>query len=991
MDTLRLHSVLYAFRDFLPDLPPKVLLRLLDPHFQHMPQPNPGQLPSAVHSPLANDPDRGRECDHDLHVLRAYYCIRAITEILLSKQPPEEWSVTLPIYNRYVAEKTQFSQDVAAMHNQPEQSEDVIAELEARHLRLMDLEAQLGMSDSEEVTLLQAAQTYVLTMRKTEFQVTTLEKVFCLLFLQSSDVMGVADAQSASESARPALLVDAAKLRSLLLWLKDTIERVQADILIQNRFNPNPKLMSKYARLGALKLHVEEGWYRLGVLSSMGLAPTMDMMVAPLETISAVFLKLDGSAEAKVGKRKAKHAARQSALAETEMGGGTAAALALPAAGANPLQTPTSLSGDKAVQQAMSTQLQVSTAEKWLDVCELVRERIRKQQDNILEVVVEFVTNHYKDPRTAIPKGASPLETSAAVMQGFFFAMDVAVTFCHAISTKTYESIMDFAINFLMATRPSHDTQESLDLYNFYLAYAKHCRANNRNRFKISSAFDVLSLQRRPTYDAENKEEYVSKASNDLLQWVQAFRVNAASKKAATGSKPDLTAGWLTSTTDKPEDRIAARSYTPYLSNYEEYCKTLGVDAISDNVRDEAQPIPDGAARASPWNSTAVLDYLVGEAAAAAAVERKDQEKYTQRMQQIAQGFQPEPTADERLERISQKMACLGRKLLPSLGALRYALRHAPGSQFTKIARLAREQSAFLPAYAKWIDWRLSVFEKAMLIAPKDEHGSAFLPDDIRDLLSLEDSAHDHIAFLRLLRSLLSQQHTLSVADKKTALSLADTMTITSPETQAEGDSLIQSLLVSIIDDQGHLDDGLRMQCIMRLKDPQWAAQMCLKYVDSWDECENALPVCLKCLSDLKPAHPLRSTIAFKYNLMLLFKQLRADFPETQARDLLEKRQRQNKPLPAEDAKAILRMFQTWLGFENECKRDLARVLMTLLEAKQVCPLAYSVVFGLLRSLLLVSRRSQPLKSSTNSTGSRDYKQGTNRFRCPSMRVWRKR
>ena len=57
-------------------MPSKVLLRLLDPKRQ-------GTI---------IEPNRGQECEHDLHVLRSYYAIRAVINSLLSGTKLEEWS-----------------------------------------------------------------------------------------------------------------------------------------------------------------------------------------------------------------------------------------------------------------------------------------------------------------------------------------------------------------------------------------------------------------------------------------------------------------------------------------------------------------------------------------------------------------------------------------------------------------------------------------------------------------------------------------------------------------------------------------------------------------------------------------------------------------------------------------------------------------------------------------------------------------------------------
>lgn len=78
---------------------------------------------------------RGPECDHDLHVLRAYYAIRCALNLILGD--------------------IEFAEEAKA---------------------------------KPEDRVLETARAYIVGMSKVEFQVTTMEKIFCLLFMKRQDI-----------------------------------------------------------------------------------------------------------------------------------------------------------------------------------------------------------------------------------------------------------------------------------------------------------------------------------------------------------------------------------------------------------------------------------------------------------------------------------------------------------------------------------------------------------------------------------------------------------------------------------------------------------------------------------------------------------------------------------------------------------------------------------------------------------------------------------
>lgn len=123
---------------------------------------------------------------------------------------------------------------------------------------------------------------------------------------------------------------------------------------------------------------------------------------------------------------------------------------------------------------------------------------------------------------------------------------------------------------------------------------------------------------------------------------------------------------------------------------------------------------------------------------------------------------------------------------------------------------------------------------------------------------------------------------------------------------------------------------------------------MAAQYVDTWSDADLCIMVLLKCISNLSPAHPLRPAIAFKYNLILIVQVL----PVPLSLSLSSSRsvclimslcsQEVNKAMPPEAVEsfllqlekrdgaisrprrmALLRMFQSWQGFQQECRNDL--------------------------------------------------------------------
>jgi hypothetical protein len=320
LDTLRTHSILYALRDYLPTLEPHVLLKLL--------------TESVAAAPEAS---RGVECEHDLHVLRAYYALRTVLSLMLGEVRDESFEQSADELKQ-LREKGEADKERKL---RGKTKEDERREAEAKAAEEADPNKPVDIRTHDEIeeqkreqvqrsgpSLLDAVQDYVLAMTRTEFQVTTLEKLFCVLFMQQSDVQGAAaeDGAPASSGAAAAaaaaeevsrgvevshlslhshldrdpsenvvsvakveqsspLVLDTAHCSVLLGFLKRTLEKVQAKIKSAHNANPDPQLLAHFQRLSALRVHVDEGVWRLHVLTQLGLQPSLDMLVAPLESL----------------------------------------------------------------------------------------------------------------------------------------------------------------------------------------------------------------------------------------------------------------------------------------------------------------------------------------------------------------------------------------------------------------------------------------------------------------------------------------------------------------------------------------------------------------------------------------------------------------------------------------------------------------------------------------------------------------------------------
>ncbi len=94
--------------------------------------------------------------------------------------------------------------------------------------------------------------------------------------------------------------------------------------------------------------------------------------------------------------------------------------------------------------------------------------------------------------------------------------------------------------------------------------------------------------------------------------------------------------GWLTSLTGRPEDSVRAVPTPCYTELYDEYCRAIGIESISDNTRDDnfqamiserrsndPRRVREEKARQSPWKGTRVIEYLVLKANEAVEEEKK--------------------------------------------------------------------------------------------------------------------------------------------------------------------------------------------------------------------------------------------------------------------------------------------------------------------------------------------------------------------------------
>jgi hypothetical protein len=924
LDTLRMHSILYSFRDYLPPLHPTVLLTLL-----------------GENTTQGRHGSRGAECEHDLHVLRSYYAIRSSLGLILKDLVEPAVKVEYAATGDVLPQQESKYSDSDSDDNEHGRAVDVDID-DAAVVALEDVDT-IEAKRASGVSIARAIEGYLLGMNIVDFQVTTLEKMFSLIFLQKRDLMTQEekdrvdaeqeDARARRKEAEEAemeaaasahstrntelddmsliedpevklddpikrpLLLSAETCQIMLFMIRELISKVKQQVRSIHSSINDPKLTSNYARLGSLLLHVEEGIWRLGVLRDIGMAPTMDLMVTPLENISIIFLKLDREQEAKLAN--------------------------------NPLAA-----------QSLGS---VAIADSWRRLCRVVQDRSTEaKRGETVEAVMEHILSFFKENNLRSADGGSDEtpQSSPGALQGFFFAMDVALTFSHRLDPREYKNILSYAIRFLEATEVQYDTPEKKELYKFYLAFAKHCRSNMgayaeynkadiRARFRLLRAFDLAKR-------SSEAKDHTSDEYNMLANWVKAYRLTNSAKMQRKG-KTVAENGWLTRTSDAPEDQVGARPHTAYLDLYHEYCTLLGIKDISDAFHDSTHGFMGGPSRTGPWADMRVIDYLRRIRDRAVVDEG---EWFADVLNDDDVG----PTKASKLQRVSQRMSVLGRRILPSLAAVRYSLPSAPADLIAELCASAKEDAKFAPAYASWVAWRLSVYEDILTIIPSHSmlaaDGTLQLRSDIRDLLRNETASSDQDAIVLLLEQFIfddGKQRTLTLQDKQTALRLVDKYV--NPDMpsrlQEKAEAVSQAILIEIIEDPDLASEAIRANCILRLRDVVWAAQMCSKYVDNWPEASLAMSVLLKCLNDIMPSHPLRSKIAFKYNVILIYQDLTTQLPKDK-RDKFILERKDYAPIKRDDQMFIRKLYTSWCAFESACRSSLGKVLLMFLEFRLV-------------------------------------------------------
>jgi hypothetical protein len=202
-------------------------------------------------------PEVGEDLAHDLHVLRNYYAVKSITEMI---------------------------------------------DLLAAGKGVPSPQAQVTASQ-----LLRTAREHITAMVKPEYQVTLLEKIYTLLFLTNKHWTRPQPERAGQKRRDPAdedecIIIRGDALAPTLTLLSETI-----DVLAKQ---PHHTEASR-ARLASMRVFVEEGHWRLQIVQNIhamkgwsGATPiSMSMLITPLHSMSKWFLKVGAYAHAEAHTR----------------------------------------------------------------------------------------------------------------------------------------------------------------------------------------------------------------------------------------------------------------------------------------------------------------------------------------------------------------------------------------------------------------------------------------------------------------------------------------------------------------------------------------------------------------------------------------------------------------------------------------------------------------------------------------------------------------
>mmetsp|Transcript_24631 Transcript_24631/g.43751 ORF Transcript_24631/g.43751 Transcript_24631/m.43751 type:complete len:2402 (-) Transcript_24631:235-7440(-) len=787
-ESLRKSSLLCALRDYLPDpgIDPMALLDLLQRHRYDW---------AAV----------GSECSHDMDLLRAYFAIRGVLSLVVENKMPRSHTRS---------------------GNNPKGGET---------------------KDIWTIT-----EELILSMSRVEVQVLAVEKLFCLVFITRADVnrsdtkqndTSMRDASNANRASSGAaagrsgrgggedreFVASISVCKGVLEFLSRVISALDTSLdqqlrslaatnrntnaeqrQTQNehstrgstrgsdsagniRGGPNarsgataPPSERVSARLRALRAHVNEGLWRLSVLEKLQEKPTLNLMVAPLEVISARFLRLNQDIQHlfKVRRMSSEHHAL------------------------------------------------IKEADCWHSLCEIVRKQYerrhsdnKQQADEKSEVqassqLVAQVTKRIDDYAASSNEEFKPL-------RGFFFALDLALTFSHVLSVGMYRDILEYALVYLEGTSIAQDWHTTRR-YEFYVALTRNRLAarpdpahnpsapqeipallesgqpmdsQGADLFSVLERFALYHAGRREGEGSESrsrsKQQQIkgqesskdvaagNAGPNALLEWVRQYdstdtKADSALNNTAAGigsaripvSTSAGSGGGVVSSSGPGIHRLE------YLRQYRLYFADTKVEPKDSPFQDDRilrflARIAEGstASIGSTFETDELKSWSAQQHVAAAAVAASrgnggrdgnvdgiDGEEHEAASQDGSDAADGNGTDEDgpSLE-VVRRVGALAQRILLPLLCVRQAL-PLPGNvdHMAAIGDQARKAAAFLPCFDRWVSWRVGTYVHALHLLKPAELQDMLANGELNELKE-EDVAADGRAYLKILKRFLKR------------------------------------------------------------------------------------------------------------------------------------------------------------------------------------------------------------------------------------------
>jgi len=880
LQTLHTQSILHSLRSYLPSLPPSTVVKRFSK-------------------------EKAVDLQHDLHVLRGFYAIRCILEL--------------------------------------------IDEYRASNINISDPRPPIEQ-------FVEAARQHILAMTKSEFQITTLEKIWCCVFItrkqwaakgrevatSSASTWDDADPNYAEEEEGQDDDADRFELSGeciirLLNFLVDLIP------LVVNDENEITDLTN--TRLRSLERHVREGVWRLKIVMKIGQEPAVKHLISPLRSMSSWLLSMDKDDEAQLNPTESLDPSQPQKNKDytTSM-----SAFKLPV----PLKS-----------QGVDADEMVKNTRAWFELCKVVRST-DKGGAGVVDMIYNNCTQIANDDPVDLNPSLVKSEVDFMVSRDlnlYFYLMDVAIIFPNKLTPEHDEQIMDKALTHLQ--REWNHNKDS-KLMKFYQEYAHHRKNKGTHWFMIDQLAEERNFGHRKALDesAEAKAEYMASGQH---KWVS-YHDHVISPSA-----------W--SLTSNEFEKGEVRSYIDAYHHY-----LVMVDPFqNDNLQ--------GPYKGQVGRRTVL--FLAEQSALyrATVLKRiaKEQRGYEQKL-----GDSPDVDSwvgsGGYLHRLDPHIvAVLAKQILPSLAAVRYvapAIHWARADHWEKLVETVNEETRtliaeqekmdrghqlVLDAYSRWVDWRMENYKLLFKLTNMlMDESSELLTDnqasrtatedaklavkDMRDMFREETVFSDQKAHRRLVQCYLNffeneenerrngaeddrevsivREGDSQIRDtpeethgiirlnaKKYVLEVSD-RTLNSPA-EPQASRIIQRLLMTTIPDCDYdavREPPLRSVLILRLNDILLAAEFTLKYIDEWDDPDVCIGVLLKCLTSLDRIDTglIRYKIEFKYHIILLYKEL--------------------IPVLARKAQPALPMFSSWQAMEKTYRDNLQSVISVLIKWKQV-------------------------------------------------------